>query len=176
MVPMNTAPIVSLLVLYGLFFADLMFSVKRLPERVATHFRFNLQADGWMRRSSYLATTILMGLAIPLSLPVLAVTLGAPNGAFVRHAIWFACLALGFLFGIHLLTVRANRQEPAKLSPWFWAWLILFMAGIALWTIGLTGTLRLCALPGGSLKSRAACTVVLIQAGNRLAATARRSS
>jgi hypothetical protein len=63
---MTIAPFVSLTLLYVVFLGDLIFSAKKLPQRMATHFRFDLVADGWMKRSSYLAVMILMAIGLPL--------------------------------------------------------------------------------------------------------------
>ncbi len=124
-------PVLVLALLYGAFFAHLGLTVPTLPERVATHFQFNGQADGWMSRFWYLVTVIGMGLAVPLASPLVAMFY--VRGPMLRALVWASCLTLGFLFAVHVLTLQANRQTPARLSKAFWGVLLVFCASMAVW-------------------------------------------
>src|SRR5688572_18882254 len=48
------------------FLADAAWFSRQLPPRVATHFDFHGQADGWMTRADYRKFTIVVGIATPL--------------------------------------------------------------------------------------------------------------
>ena len=49
-VPGRVLPVVVLAVLLPAFVGSLVRAANVLPERVASHFNFAIEADGWMRR------------------------------------------------------------------------------------------------------------------------------
>src|SRR4029078_12585355 len=59
-------PALLLAVFYAAFVAMLVRDAARLPERVATHFDFRGQHDGWMSGQGYLAFMTVFGLVFPL--------------------------------------------------------------------------------------------------------------
>jgi uncharacterized membrane protein len=154
------APVIILALLYVCFVASVFLSAPQLPERVATHFGGSGQPNGWMSRSSHLLFTGIFGFAFPL----FAVAIGfllrfapgytfniprrdywlAPerrsetNAYLLRHSLWFACMAVCFVFGVHLLIVQANSQTQVQLStPLILGLAGSFIAGIAVWVISM---------------------------------------
>jgi serine/threonine protein kinase len=113
---------ICFLLCYAGFVGYLVYSVQVLPERVASHFGWNLIADDWMPRSLFL---LILGL-VPLVLPVIfagvlivVLSLPAPGKAgtyMFRQQFWFSCLFTGFFLGIDYLTVQANRLDPPRLA------------------------------------------------------------
>jgi ABC-type Fe3+ transport system permease subunit len=162
-------PGVILVHLYVIFFAGLALTARRLPERVTTQFGLSGRPGTQMRRGIYLIFMTVCGVWFPLFNLILTSILGAANRRGVNiprrdywmaservaetrayllaHSLWFACLALAFLFGLHFVLVRANRQQPARLP---WPLLLplvgFFIGGILLWE---TGLFRHFARPGG---------------------------
>jgi len=100
----------------------LAYSAQWLPDRVASHFGLNFDADGWMSQNQFL---LFLG-GIPFLLPALFACMFAvfrlqPGSrrlaAFLfRQQLWFSCLFAGFFAEIDYLTVQANRVEPAHLA------------------------------------------------------------
>ena len=109
----------------------------QLPLRVATHFSFEGQPDGWMSRSSVLYMAGALGVGLPalmlalgwlprwcpsaLNLPHRDYWLAAERreatfGYLLRYAGWFACLSLCFFGGLHLLMIQANKASSPELS------------------------------------------------------------
>jgi len=144
--------------LYLCFFGYLAFSVSYLPERVATHFDGNGQPNGWMSISSHLLFMAVFGLAFPLFVPAISfVSRFFPDrfqniphrdywfspsrrietlAYLFRHSLWFACIALCFVMGVHFSIIHANHLPQAHLS----ILLILalagcFLAGTAFWGV-----------------------------------------
>lgn len=128
-----------------------------LPERVATHFGFNGEADGWMSRRAYLAfecgfPALLAGLFIGLSalvrvLPAWCVNLPrkdywlaperrALTGRLLRDRLgWLLCLLTLFFAGLHVLTLLANRATPPQLPMGGLLLLVIaFFLGLLIWT------------------------------------------
>lgn len=148
-------PATVLALMYLALVVALMTTAGELPARVASHFDFSGQADGWMRRPAYLLVTIGFGIVFPLMLPVLLSALrwiptsavNLPNRDYwlaperagetlaylVRHALWLSCWQVGLVIALHLLTVDANRQEPPRLAGSIWILLPLFLGGVAIW-------------------------------------------
>ncbi len=141
--------------LYLVFFAYLAFSAKYLPGRVATKFSLLGRPKSYMSRTVYLLFTGIFGAVFPFSgLISWVVSKAEPSGVnipnraywfaperiadtrgyFLAHSLWFACICVGFMFGIHFLIARANKQNPPKLS-WPLMLLILgsFVAATILW-------------------------------------------
>jgi hypothetical protein len=125
-----------------LLFGTLVITTRALPSRVASHFGAAGIPDGWMSRSTYLAT--MTGFSAGVTLVLLFVfycvryfpdaAMNLPNrdywlapsrraatlAAIFRFCLWLTCLNACFIFGIHLLVVDANRSQPAQLSAGIW--------------------------------------------------------
>lgn len=135
-------------------------STSLLPERVASHFGANGEANGWMSRSGYLWFVAGMGAGLPLFIIVLGFLskffpismVNVPHKEFwlapsrretsqaylFDRSLWLGCLMVGFFAAIHYMTVVANRSVPARLpSQVFFVVLGVFLVCIGLWTIGL---------------------------------------
>ena len=161
---MNHNPHKLLAALYVVFLAELAFSAPLLPERVASHFGFEGEPDGWMSRSACLAFMAVFGIVFPLVLPAIfiwvqrlpASVINIPNrdywlsaerrqttNAFLlHHALWLSCLQVGLVIVLHALVVEANRQTPPRLSNAVWVLLGLFLAGVFAWVWGLVRRFR----------------------------------
>ena len=165
---MSTLPlrIGLLVVLYISFGVSLFESVPMLPDRVATHFDAAGAANGWMTRSTHLVFMSVFGLVFPLFLigvcwSIRFLPAGLVNiphreywladerrsetaSYLVRHAVWFACLAIGFVIGLHWLIVLSNqRQPPQLLIVWVLGVVGPFLVGVAVWVICLYRRFRI---------------------------------
>ncbi len=146
--------------LYLCLFGCLAFSTGHLPSRVATHFDGGGRPDGWMSREAYLRFVAVFGLAFPLFVPAmvyacrflpdrlwnlphrdywLAPARRPETKAYLfRHSLWFSPMALGFVMGVHLLTLHANRTAQAQLStPLALPLAGCFIAGTAVWVVSM---------------------------------------
>ena len=147
--------------LYVLFFACLAFSFRYLPDRVATQFGLLGRPKGHMSRRTYLIFITVFSVWFPMFCLVLMTLLGGmkpesvniPHKAYwlspehaaetrrflLTHSLWFACLGLGFLFGLHFVLLRANRQQPPRL-PWGLLLVLAgcFAGGMIIWGTALT--------------------------------------
>ncbi len=141
------------------YLAALAYSSGQLPERVASHFNFQGQADSWTSRPVYLALMTLWGLGIPClllsvawmirKLPASVINLPhrdywlAPQRReqtsvdIQQRMLWFSCLTMAFCLGIHLLVVEANQQQPSRLSQLVWALLGAYLLALAAWIVML---------------------------------------
>lgn len=149
-----------LLALFVCFGVSLIVSASMLPERVATHFNGAGQPDGWMTRATHLCCMAAFGGLFPLFLigvcwgtqflPAGLVNIPhrehwqaterrAESTSYLTwHAVWFGCLALGFVIGLHWLIVLGNRRQPVELPiVWVLRILIPFLAGVAAWVFCL---------------------------------------
>jgi uncharacterized membrane protein len=153
-------PALILGLLYLGFLVYLKVSAPQLPDRVATHFDGSGRPDGWMSRSSHLIFTAVLGFAFPMFVVGLCFVLRflpdrgfnlphrdywlAPErraetfAYFLRHSLWFACMAVWFVLGIHILVIQANGRSPARLStPGILGLAGSFLAGVAVWVVSL---------------------------------------
>ena len=153
-------PTLVLVLLYACFLAFWAWSEPHLPDRVATHFNFSGQPDGWMSRSASQAFTLVFGLAFPLFIVVLCFiarflpvgAINVPNREYwlaperrketlaylLRHSLWFACLAVCLVMGMQYLVVKANQQTPPHMDTSFLLGLAgLFLTGVAVWVLVL---------------------------------------
>src|SRR5215469_11381941 len=143
--------------LYMVFFAYLAFSAKYLPDRVATKFGLQGRPRRYMPRTVYLFSMGIVGLVLPFSgLISWVVTKAQPRGInipnrgywfaperiaetqsyLLAHSLWFACFCVAFMVGVHFLIVRANKQNPPKLSmPLLFLFLGTFLAAVLLWSV-----------------------------------------
>jgi uncharacterized membrane protein len=120
-----------------------------LPERVASHFDAAGRPNGWMTRSSYMATYAFIGAMLQSSMvavfflidrfPKSSINMPhrdywlAPERSRETFA-WIRQFGLGFasstallLLGVHLLVVQANLSQPVRLSSWAWGLLGAFL-------------------------------------------------
>ncbi len=150
-------PVIWLILLYAVFFCCLAFTARQLPERVASHFGADGQADGWMNRSAYLQFISIFGSIVPLfiivvfrSLPVNLINVPnhdfwfapercAQSHAYIfRQSFWFASLMIGLFTGVHLAIIQANDQSSARLSLLALSGVLgIFMIGILAWATNL---------------------------------------
>jgi uncharacterized membrane protein len=144
-----------LCVVYLIFIAG---SFSLLPERVASHFGGDGQPNGWMPRVFYLRFIAGIGLGVTalfaslaygirflptglINLPRrdywLAPERRAETSAWLCGAmLWFSCLMIGFLAGIHYLTIEANRSNPVHLPAAPFAILVVaFLIATTGWVI-----------------------------------------
>jgi uncharacterized membrane protein len=156
----NRIPGTLLLLLCLGFLVYVNQTMSLLPERIATHFGINGQANGWMSRSGYQVFISLTGLGLPLFIVLMGFlcrflptwTLNIPHREYWlapdRRALtceyllawyfWLACLTVAFFGALHYLTVQANHSVPVHLPGLpFTVILAVFLGLIALWTIGL---------------------------------------
>jgi serine/threonine-protein kinase len=150
--------------MYVAFLVEVVYSATLLPDQVASHFGFEGQPDGWMSRSATLLFMAVFGIVFPLLLPALfygirhlpdsAINLPdrdywlAPErreetyAYLFRHALWLACLQVGFAMVLHALVVDANLQTPPRLSGGIWVAGGLFLAGVIAWIWSLVRHFR----------------------------------
>jgi Protein of unknown function (DUF1648) len=126
-----------LLLLDGVFIVHLLLSARRLPDRIASHFLASGVADGWLSRRVYLTIFAVMGPGLSIIyLGLLRAFPNPPMHALMQHVAWGGCLMLAFIFGVHLLTVKANCMAAGKLSmPRFWSLLGALQLGILIWVL-----------------------------------------
>jgi hypothetical protein len=136
-----------------------------LPERVASHFGGDGYADGYMTRDGYRQFMLFFVVVFPLVLTGLIGWLprrfpraiNIPNRDYwlapsrreeslaflARHALWFGCMLVVFLAGVHWLVVRANTVNPPRLANGpFLAMLVVFLAFMGVWTVALLRRFR----------------------------------
>ncbi len=130
------APAISFALSYACLVAYLAYSAQWLPERVASHFGLDFNANSWMPRPVHL---VLIGIVPLLFVGVFSALrlLPLPAGCFnlphreywlsperragtvafiFRQGLWFACLVTGFMAGIQYLIVQANTPATAHLA------------------------------------------------------------
>jgi ABC-type Fe3+ transport system permease subunit len=158
-------PAVLLAALYTAFVALLVHDAARLPERVATHFDWRGQPNGWMSSQGYLDFIAVFGLVFPVFPAAMCLLLrflsdsviniphrdywlaterrGETAGYLFRHALWLGSMMSGLTIVLHQMTVEANRQVPPQLSSAIWGYLVVFLIGIFLWVFALVRHFRL---------------------------------
>ncbi len=133
-----------------------------LPEYVASHFRGDGLADGFMRRDIYRWFMLVFAVGLPLVLVVLMAYLpryvpratNIPNRDFwfaperreqtlaylAQCALQLGCLFTVFASGVHWLVLQANALKPPRLAnaP-FLTMLVVFLAILG---IGIVALLR----------------------------------
>ncbi len=154
-------PIAALVFCYILFFAWIALSYGELPAKVASHFDILGQPNGWMSRDTCVGFTIGLGVLIPAlvigmmggagRIPVSFINLPhrdywmAPErrqaavAILLRYSLWFSCLNVLFVAGLHTLIVMANGQGSTPHLSGIGILIIAggFLAGTGLWTKSL---------------------------------------
>ncbi|MDB6125790.1 MAG: hypothetical protein JWQ71_4783 [Pedosphaera sp.] len=130
-------PAMLLALLYFGFAMYVLWTIPQLPLRVATHFGLSGQPNNWMSKSEYLRFMGIFGFIFPFSivgicflvrfLPASAFNMprrdywlspehrGETFRYFLHQSLWFACMAVGFLAGLHCLLVQANHVSGGRL-------------------------------------------------------------
>jgi len=132
------APVVFLAGSYGLFFGYVAATYSALPAKIASHFDFHGNPDGWMDRATAVDFMIAVAVIVPAlvisvmsgaaRIPVSFINLPHPDhwlaperrrsalAALRRYSIWFAALNVLLLTGLHWLTVEANLHGGSHLN------------------------------------------------------------
>jgi hypothetical protein len=159
---MKKFPIPALMfgLLYLLFVGYLAASSSELPERMATHFDGGGQPDGWGSRGDYVRFMVVFGLVFPLFAPAICYVARflpdrlwniphrdywfAPErrretlAYLFSHSLWLAPLMAGFVIGMHLTTVHANRlAEPQLPMGTVLGMTGIMLAGVGVWLVPL---------------------------------------
>jgi hypothetical protein len=154
------APFILLACFYLFFFATVLMTANDLPNPMASHFNGRGNPDNWTDRSSYLL--FMVGLAILLPGVVVGLCyairfmpdslINLPRREYwlapsrrhetfdhvFRQSIWFGCLAIAFVIGIHLIVLEANAQVPVRLSaPLLIGLAGCFVIGVVGWSVRL---------------------------------------
>ena len=142
--------------LSAVFVADVLLTANHLPERLATHFDLDGQADGWMTRASHVRFIIGFGLGVPLFILFVGEVVTRLGGAGLnipnrdywlaperrartlafaqRQLTWMACLLVIFFAIINHLILQANTQTPVRLAGGqFWLSMAIFIGSIGVW-------------------------------------------
>lgn len=146
--------------LYFTFLGLLVWSSGRLPERVASHFNQAGDPDAWMNRGSHLKFMIVFGTAFPMSILLICYLLrflppdliNIPHRDYwmaparrretlqhlLAHSLWFSCLGVIFMTGVHFLVWHANARQPPRLSVgWMLAVTAVLIIGLLWWIVAL---------------------------------------
>jgi uncharacterized membrane protein len=151
-------PVFVLSMLYLCFICCVILSDAQLPDRMATHFDFNGQPDGWASRSSYMLFIMSFGTGLTLFMVFVGFAIRfAPNKlislqnreyglaperraetmAYVfRQMLWFSCWWDCFVIGVHLSVIDANNRVPVQLPDWkIYGLVAIFLAGLSVWIL-----------------------------------------
>lgn len=163
---MRWLPYGSLALSFALFITLVASTSPLLPEKVASHFNFYGEADGWMNKGGYLVMTHLFGLGLPsvmmlmfqltrylpgwmVNMPNKEYWLSPARRSFTanlltRHGAWLGCATLFLLAGLHALAVQANRMSPPRMaSAWLATLMVLYFVGLGWWTFSFSRLFRL---------------------------------
>jgi uncharacterized membrane protein len=150
-------PLLTLAICYAIFFVYIAVSYGSLPSHLATHFDMEGQPNGWMSRNQCVEFTIGLGVLMPAF--IIAIMSGAGKipvsfvnlphreywlepqrrqetlGILTHYALWFACMNVLFVTGLHWLIVQANSPgQTPHLNGWGIAILAgAFLAGTGVW-------------------------------------------
>lgn len=151
------APLLVLAICYVIFFAYVSSSYSDLPAKVASHFDIHGEPNGWMSRETCVGFTVGLGILLPAlivgvmggagRIPVSFINLPhrdywlAPErrqaalALLLRYALWFACMNVLFVTGIHWLIVQANLPGNGPHLSGLGIMLVAggFVAGTAVW-------------------------------------------
>lgn len=131
----------------------------QLPETVASHFGPGGVADGWMRKDSFFAIFLLLGVGSVAAVPLVGLVVGMlptsllnlPNkdywlaperreASMARLQSWlveFGAVSMVLMAYILHITCQANVAEEAVLPDGFMRAMVVFLAYTVLWTVGL---------------------------------------
>jgi serine/threonine-protein kinase len=135
-------------------------TIGQFPERVATHFGWSGEPNGWMNRDAH--ATFVIGMGVGLSLFVLGLFsiiralggkgLNVPNRSYwleperreatlnfmTTWGSWLACWFVVFTAALHWLIWQANTRTPAAMSGTHLGWITGgFVAGLFFWITAL---------------------------------------
>src|ERR1700722_14304625 len=155
-------PLTVLAICYVLFFGYVIASYGDLPAKVASHFDITGRPNGWMSRETCVGFTLGLGILMPAfivgmmagagRIPVSFINLPhrdywlAPErrqaalAILLRFSLWFACMNVLFVTGLHWLIVQANlsNQPPHLSGPGIILVAGGFLAGTGVWVRLLT--------------------------------------
>jgi uncharacterized membrane protein len=155
------APLLALAICYALFFGYVITSYGSLPAHVASHFDIEGQPNGWMSRDGLVKFMIGFGIFMPLfvvgmmavtgRIPVSFVNLPnrdywlaperrkATSAVLLHYALWFACMNVLFVTGLHWLIVQSNAPGGKPHLNGIGMALVLggFLIGTGIWVIFL---------------------------------------
>jgi len=151
------APLVVLVILAVVGGASLVWGAQELPDKVASHFDAQGNANGWMSRTDYLQLTGTILLLIPSLLVGVGFLIAVlPSGSINlphreywlsperrvetsrylgRHMAWLACLVMALFIGMHWTAIDANRAVQPHLSSFAWVMFVGFLAGVVAWIV-----------------------------------------
>jgi hypothetical protein len=152
-------PLASLVICYLLLFSYVWASFDDLPAKVASHFDIQGRPNGWMSRETCVGFTLGLGLLMPAlivgmmsgagRIPVSFINLPhrdywlAPErrqpalAVLLHYSLWFACMNVLFVTGLHWLIVQANLAGPGPHLSGLGISLVSggFLVGTAVWVI-----------------------------------------
>lgn len=136
-----------------------------LPDPVATHFRADGFANGWMTRDGYRLFMLALGTLVPVFIVVMVGL--APQftnrmtkvphpeywlaparraetmSRMLSHACWLGCVMLLFFTAMHLLMLRANAVTPPRLPEGpFFTMVVTFVVVVIVWVFALRARFR----------------------------------
>ncbi|MGB6348676.1 MAG: DUF1648 domain-containing protein [Pseudolabrys sp.] len=145
---------VSLLVIFTFLSIN---SIGDLPDKIAIHFDVSGSADSWTTREVYRVVFLICLIGFPLFL--VSVMSAAPRHAkgkaqspghenrsadggqkqiedpfWLRHACWLGALTVVFIYGIHIVVIRANAMNPPTLAiSQLLLMVFIYLAALAWW-------------------------------------------
>ena len=181
-VQLSFALLTALLCLLGI---SLVAAIPLLPDPLATHFDALGRPDGWMSRSRHLGLLALAGAGFPAFILGMthsarylpAAAMNIPHKEYwldnsrrqqtveflFQYSLWLACLIVGMFIALHWGVVFANRLQPPQFPlPWLLSMIGGFLAGIAVWIVGLYWHFRLPANGSGHLNPPATVCLLLV--------------
>jgi uncharacterized membrane protein len=155
-----SGPLVALVCLIVFAVVFVIYTTAYLPDRVATHFSGDNQADGWMSRDGYLLFVLafLVGAPLLLSLGIGTLTRRFPQWTNVPHRdYWLAplrrdaslqfltahgkrlgCLVVMLMVGMHYTLLLAHHSQPPRLPvSTFSSILFGFVLALVWWIVRL---------------------------------------
>jgi uncharacterized membrane protein len=156
----SLVPWMALAICYAIFFSYLALSYNGLPARLATHFGINGQPNGWMSREGAVEFSLALGILLPGGLLFLVAGIGAgwlprqflnvPNRDYwlalerraatapvlLRFGLWFACMNVLFVTGVHWMIVQANSPAGGQHLNGLSTALVVggFLLGMGIWS------------------------------------------
>jgi uncharacterized membrane protein len=130
------APLLVLAICYVLFFTYVSASYGDLPAKVASHFDIHGEPNGWMSRNTCVGFTLGLGILMPVFIVGMMAGAGRIPVSFInlphrdywlaperrhaalailrRYSLWFACMNVLFVTGLHWLIVQANASNTER--------------------------------------------------------------